>query len=105
MVVGGGNSAVEEALYLTNHASSVTLVHRRDTLRAEHIIQQRLLNHPKVNIIWDSVVDEILGAESPLGVEAVRLKNLKTEELQEVKVHGVFIAIGHTPTHQCSSNS
>lgn len=97
MVVGGGNSAVEEALYLTNHASSVTLVHRRDTLRAEHIMQQRLFNHPKVKVIWDSVVDEILGNESPLGVESVRLKNLKTEKLEEIKVHGVFIAIGHTP--------
>jgi len=97
IVVGGGNSAVEEALYLTNHASKVTLVHRRDSLRAESILQKRLFNHPKVSIIWDSVVDEILGTDSPLGVTGVRLQNVKTKEFQEVSAYGVFVAIGHTP--------
>lgn len=97
VVVGGGNSAVEEALYLTNHASKITLVHRRDSLRAEPILQQRLFNHPKINIVWDSVVDEVLGTESPLGVTGVRLQNVKTKEFQEINTYGVFIAIGHFP--------
>jgi thioredoxin reductase (NADPH) len=96
-VVGGGNTAVEEALYLTNHASKVTLIHRRDSLRAEKILQQRLFEHPKIEVVWDSVVDEILGEENPLGVNAIRTKNVKTGALSELAVDGVFIAIGHKP--------
>lgn len=97
MVIGGGNTAVEEALYLTNHATKVTLVHRRDQLRSEKILQDRLFKHPKIEVIWDNVLDEVLGTENPLGVTGVRLKNVKTGALQEIKVDGVFIAIGHTP--------
>lgn len=97
MVVGGGNTAVEEAIYLTNFASEVILVHRRDTLRAEKIAQERLFNNPKVAVIWDSAIDEIVGEESPKSVTGVRLKNLKTNEMETIDVDGVFIAIGHTP--------
>jgi len=97
MVVGGGNTAVEEALFLTNFASKVRLVHRRDSLRADKINQGRLLAHPKVEVIWDSVVEEVLGTEEPLGVTAVRLKNVKTGEVTEVPSDGLFIAIGHDP--------
>ena len=98
MVVGGGNTAVEEALYLTNHASKVTLVHRRDSLRAEKILQDRLFKHPKIEIIWDHVLDEVLGTEDPLGVTAARIKHATTGETQDIAVDGVFIAIGHKPT-------
>ncbi|WP_298723807.1 thioredoxin-disulfide reductase [uncultured Ferrovibrio sp.] len=97
VVVGGGNTAVEEALYLTNHASEVTVVHRRDSFRAEKILQQRLFANPKIKVIWDSVVDEILGDEEPKGVTGVRLKNVKTGATQVVPTDGVFIAIGHSP--------
>jgi thioredoxin reductase (NADPH) len=97
-VVGGGNTAVEEALYLTHHASHVTLIHRRDSLRAERILQQRLFENPKISVIWDSAVDEILGSGVPEVVTSVRLKNVKTGETQEIGVDGVFIAIGHSPT-------
>ena len=97
MVVGGGNSAVEEAIYLTNFATKVTVVHRRDSFRAEHIAQTRLFANKKIHVIWDSAIDEILGTENPLSVTGVRLKNIKTGAMQEVKVDGVFIAIGHTP--------
>ena len=96
-VVGGGNTAVEEALYLTNHASKVTLIHRRDTLRAEKILQDRLFRNPKIQVVWDSVIDEIVGTENPAGVTGVRLKNVKTGALEEIAVDGVFIAIGHDP--------
>ncbi|MBV8166253.1 MAG: thioredoxin-disulfide reductase [Alphaproteobacteria bacterium] len=96
-VIGGGNTAVEEALYLTNHASSVTLVHRRDSLRAEKILQTRMANNPKIKVVWDSVLDEILGAGDPPGVTGVRLRNVKTGAASELPVDGVFIAIGHTP--------
>jgi thioredoxin reductase (NADPH) len=96
-VIGGGNTAVEEALYLTNHAASVTLVHRRDSLRAEKILQTRMANNPKIKIVWDSVVDEILGAGDPPGVTGVRLRNVKNGALSELAVDGVFVAIGHTP--------
>lgn len=96
-VVGGGNSAVEEALYLANMASKVTLIHRRDTLRAEKIGQERLFAHPKVSVIWNAEVDEILGTENPLSVTGIRLKDTKTGEKKELKLDGVFIAIGHTP--------
>ncbi|MFP5469091.1 MAG: thioredoxin-disulfide reductase [Alphaproteobacteria bacterium] len=97
-VVGGGNTAVEEALFLTNFASKVTLVHRRDTLRSEKILQNRLFANPKVSFIWDSEIDEILGTENPLGVTGARLRNVKTKATQEVSAHGVFIAIGHSPS-------
>ncbi|WP_061028432.1 thioredoxin-disulfide reductase [Bradyrhizobium sp. CCH5-F6] len=97
IVVGGGNTAVEEALYLTNHASQVTIVHRRDHFRAERILQERLFRHPKIKVIWDSAVDEICGTENPNKVTHVRLKNVKTGALTDVKADGVFIAIGHAP--------
>jgi thioredoxin reductase (NADPH) len=97
VVVGGGNTAVEEALYLTNHASQVTIVHRRDHFRAERILQERLFKHPKIKVIWDSAVDEICGTENPNKVTHVRLKNVKTGALSDVKTDGVFVAIGHAP--------
>lgn len=97
IVVGGGNTAVEEALFLTNHAAQVTLVHRRDSLRAEKILQTRLFENPKVSVIWDSVVEEVLGTENPNNVTGVRLKNLKTGEVSEMPIDGIFIAIGHAP--------
>lgn len=97
IVVGGGNTAVEEALFLTNFASKVTLVHRRDELRAERILQERLLNHEKVEVVWDHQLEEVLGDENPLGVTGVKLKNVKTGEISQRDVHGVFIAIGHAP--------
>ncbi len=97
-VVGGGNTAVEEALYLTHHASHVTLIHRRDSLRAERILQQRLFENPKISVIWDHAVDEILGSGTPEVVTSARLKNVKTGQTQEIEVDGVFIAIGHSPT-------
>ncbi len=97
-VIGGGNTAVEEALYLTHHASHVTLIHRRDSLRAERILQERLFANPKISVIWDHTVDEILGAGAPEVVTALRLKNVKTGASKEIGVDGVFIAIGHSPT-------
>lgn len=97
MVVGGGNTAVEEAIYLTNFASEVILVHRRDTLRAEKIAQERMHNNPKIRVIWDSAIEEVLGTQTPKSVNQVRLKNVKTNETQVIDVDGVFIAIGHTP--------
>jgi thioredoxin reductase (NADPH) len=96
-VIGGGNTAVEEALYLTNHATKVTLIHRRDSLRAEKILQKRLFGHPKIEVIWDSAVEEVMGTSAPPGVTSVRIKNIKTEATQDVKVDGMFVAIGHTP--------
>ena len=98
MVVGGGNTAVEEALFLTNFASKVTLVHRRDSLRCEKILEQRLFANDKIEVIWDSTLEEIVGDEDPLGVTAGRLKNVKTGETQDIPVDGVFIAIGHKPS-------
>jgi thioredoxin reductase (NADPH) len=96
-VIGGGNTAVEEALFLTNFASAVTLVHRRDSLRAERILQDRLFKHPKIKVIWDSEIDEIRGSENPSKVTHVRLKNLKSGAVTEHAADGVFIAIGHAP--------
>jgi len=98
VVVGGGNTAVEEALFLTNFASRVTLVHRRDTLRAEKILQKRLLENPKVEVLWDTTLEEILGDDQPLGVTGVRLKEVKTGKIYDRETHGVFIAIGHKPS-------
>jgi len=97
VVVGGGNTAVEEAIYMTNHASKVTLVHRRDSLRAERVMQERLFANPKITCVWDSVVDEVLGGGMPPGVTGVRLRNVKTGALSDLAVDGVFVAIGHTP--------
>lgn len=97
VVVGGGNTAVEEALYLANLARSVTLVHRRDSLRAERILQDRLFAHPKVSVVWDHVIEEICGGGTPKAVTHVRLKNMKTGAVTEKATDGVFIAIGHKP--------
>ncbi|MEA2782634.1 MAG: thioredoxin reductase [Rhodospirillaceae bacterium] len=99
-IVGGGNTAVEEAIYLTNHASKVTLIHRRDRLRAEKIMQDRLFRNPKVKLVWDSVVEEVLGTGEPAGVDGIRLRNLKTGARADLKVDGLFVAIGHTPATQ-----
>src|SRR5689334_2482220 len=96
-VVGGGNTAVEEALYLTHHAESVTLIHRRDALRAEKILQARLFAHPKIKMVWDSVVDEIEGGGSPEVVTGIRLRNVKDRSVTSMPIDGVFIAIGHVP--------
>ncbi|MCW1843925.1 thioredoxin-disulfide reductase [Prosthecomicrobium hirschii] len=97
LVVGGGNTAVEEALYLTNHAAKVTVVHRRDSFRAERILQQRLAANPKIEVIWDSEVAEVLGGGTPAGVTGARLRNVKTGALTDIAVDGVFVAIGHKP--------
>ncbi len=94
-VVGGGNTAVEEALFLTNHASSVTVIHRRDSFRAERILQDRLFANPKVRVIWNSAVEEILGTTSPKGVTGVRLRG--ADGMRDIPVEGVFVAIGHDP--------
>ena len=96
-VIGGGNTAVEEALFLTHHAAHVTLVHRRDTLRAEKILQRRLFEHPKISVVWDHAVEEVLGGGTPEVVRGLRLRNVKTQAERELAVDGVFIAIGHTP--------
>ena len=100
VVVGGGNSAVEEALFLTNFASKVTLIHRRDELRSEKILEQRLLNNPKIEPLWFNELEEVYGTDMPLGVEGVRVKNVKTGEITDVPCKGVFIAIGHAPASE-----
>ena len=96
-VIGGGNTAVEEALFLTNFATKVTLIHRRDSLRAEKIMQDRLFKNPKIEVIWDHAVDEILGGTDPRGVTGLRIKHVTTGETREIPAHGVFVAIGHAP--------
>src|SRR5436190_3426309 len=96
-VIGGGNTAVEEALFLTNFASKVTVVHRRDHFRAEKILQDRLFKNPKIEVIWDSVLHDVLGDDNPLKVRGIVLRNMKTGELREKVADGVFIAIGHSP--------
>ncbi|HST74377.1 MAG TPA: thioredoxin-disulfide reductase [Acetobacteraceae bacterium] len=96
-VVGGGNTAVEEALYLTNHATKVTLIHRRDRLRAEQILQDRLFRNPKISVIWDSAVEEVLGRHDPKAVTGVRLRNVRTGATSEIGTDGLFVAIGHDP--------
>ena len=104
VVIGGGNSAVEEALYLTHHATKVTLIHRKDTLRAEKIGQDRLFANPKVSVIWDSVVEEFLGDTEPNpNLTSVRLKNLKTGAISDYKTDGAFVAIGHSPNTELFS--
>tara|TARA_B100000929_G_C15472979_1_gene408496 strand:+ start:233 stop:1168 length:936 start_codon:yes stop_codon:yes gene_type:complete len=100
VVVGGGNTAVEEALFLTSFASKVHLIHRRDQLRADKILQERLLKNEKINCIWDHELVEILGENNPPNVTGVKIKNVKNNEIQDIKVDGVFIAIGHDPATQ-----
>jgi thioredoxin reductase (NADPH) len=100
VVIGGGNTAVEEALFLTNFASKVTVVHRRDAFRAEKILQDRLFKNPKIEVIWDTVLEDVIGGDNPLKVSGVRLKNVKTGVLTERRVDGVFIAIGHQPSSE-----
>jgi thioredoxin reductase (NADPH) len=97
-VIGGGNTAGEEALFLTNFASKVTLIHRRDTMRAEKILQERVFANPKIELVWDTVVEDILGGGEPPKVTGIRIKNLKTGAASEKKVDGVFVAIGHKPS-------
>ena len=100
VVVGGGNTAVEEALFLTNFASKVTLIHRRNELRAEKILQERLLNHPKIEPLWFNELKEVIGTDNPKGLEAVRVENVSTGEITEIPCKGVFIAIGHSPASE-----
>ena len=100
VVIGGGNTAVEEALFLTNFASKVTLVHRRDTLRAEKIMQDRLFKHPKIAVVWNSEVTEVLGDEAPLGVTGVKTRNLLTGAEAVIPCAGFFVAIGHAPASE-----
>jgi thioredoxin reductase (NADPH) len=100
VVVGGGNTAVEEALFLTNFASKVTVIHRRDEFRAEKILQDRLFSHPKIEVIWDTVVEEVIGQQDPMGVVGVRLSNCKTGEPSSIPCDGVFVAIGHAPASE-----
>jgi thioredoxin reductase (NADPH) len=99
-VVGGGNTAVEEALFLTNFASKVTLIHRRDQLRAESIMQDRLFRNEKVEVLWDHVVEEVQGADEPLGVTGVRARNVQSGAVRDLSVDGLFVAIGHDPATQ-----
>ena len=100
LVIGGGNTAVEEALFLTNFASKVTVVHRRDSFRAEKILQDRLFKNPRISVIWDSALEEVVGSENPLKVKGAVLRNVKTGALSERETDGVFIAIGHTPASE-----
>ena len=97
IVVGGGNSAVEEALYLTNHAKKVYVVHRRDSFKSEKILQDRLFKNPKIEVIWNHALDEVLGSESPKSVTGARLKNTVDGSTREMPIDGIFIAIGHKP--------
>jgi thioredoxin reductase (NADPH) len=97
VVVGGGNTAVEEALFLTNFAAKVTVVHRRDSFRAERILQDRLFKNPKIAVVWDSAIEEVVGSDDPLKVTSVKLKNLKTGAVTEKTIDGLFVAIGHAP--------
>ena len=96
-VIGGGNAAVEEAMFLTKFATKVKLIHRRDKLRAENLLQKKLKENPKIEIIWNSVLEEVLGDKNPKGVTGIKIKNIKTNKSSEIKLHGLFIAIGHDP--------
>ena len=104
-VIGGGNTAVEEALYLTNHASKVTLIHRRDRLRSEKILADRLFKNPKIDVIWDTEVEEVIGEPAPVGMTGLKLKNRKTGAASQLDVHGMFVAIGHAPATEIFKNS
>ncbi len=97
LVIGGGNTAVEEALFLTNFASEIIVVHRRDEFKAERILQNRLFAHPKIKVVWDTVLDDVLGTDNPRSVTAARLRNIKTGAVEDVAADGIFIAIGHKP--------
>jgi thioredoxin reductase (NADPH) len=99
-VVGGGNTAVEEALFLTSFASKVTLIHRRDELRAERILQERLFAHPKIEVLWNTGVESVVGTDTPMGVTGVKLKDLQTGAVSELPVDGLFVAIGHAPASE-----
>ena len=103
-VVGGGNAAVEEAMFLTKFASKVKLIHRRDSLRAEKLLQSKLMANKKIEIIWDSVLEEVLGDKDPKNVKAIKIKNVKTNKVEELKIDGLFIAIGHDPATQLFKN-
>ncbi len=105
VVIGGGNSAVEEAIYLANICSKVTLIHRRDSLRAEKIAQERLFANPKISVVWDSVVDEFLGTENPNSLTGVKIKNVKTGAVSEIKCDGAFVSIGHVPNTEIFKGS
>jgi thioredoxin reductase (NADPH) len=100
LVIGGGNTAVEEALFLTNFASKVTVVHQRDSFRAERILQERLYQNPKVSVLWHTVLQDVVGEENPLKVKAAVLRNVKTNETTERPIDGIFIAIGHSPASE-----
>ena len=100
VVIGGGNTAVEEALFLTNFATKVTLIHRRDSLRAEKVMQERLFRHPKIEVLWNHEITDVIGAESPLGVEGVRARHVQTGAITEIPARGVFVAIGHAPASE-----
>jgi thioredoxin reductase (NADPH) len=100
VVIGGGNTAVEEALFLTNFASKVTLIHRRDELRAEKILQHRLMKNPKIEPLWFHQLEEVIGTENPNSVEGVRVRNVQTDEITEIACKGVFVAIGHAPANE-----
>jgi len=104
VVVGGGNTAVEEALFLTKFASKVTLIHRRDSLRAEKILQKRLQNNKKINVLWFHEIEEVLGTSSPKGVEGVRVRNVQTNEISVINCKGLFVAIGHAPASELLTN-
>ncbi len=99
-VVGGGNAAVEEAMFLTKFASKVQLIHRRDSLRAEKMLQSKLMANKKIEIIWDSVVQEVIGDNDPKNVKGLKIKNVKTNKIDELKIDGLFVAIGHDPATQ-----
>ncbi len=103
-VVGGGNAAVEEAMFLTKFASKVKLIHRRDSLRAEKMLQSKLMSNKKIEIIWDSIVDEVIGDDNPKNVKGLKIKNVKTNKKEELKIDGLFIAIGHDPATQLFKN-
>ncbi len=105
VVIGGGNTAVEEALFLTNFASKVTLIHRRDELRSEKILEDRLLKNPKITPLWFHTLEEVIGTQDPLGVTGVRVKHVKTGEITEIPCKGVFIAIGHAPASELVKDS
>ncbi len=97
LVIGGGNTAVEEALFLTNFAKTVTVVHRRDSFRAERILQERLYQNPKISVLWHTVLEDVIGDETPLKVRAALLRNVKTKEIEKRPIDGIFVAIGHSP--------
>jgi len=97
VVVGGGNSALEESSFLTNFAKKVTVIHRRDAFRGDKLLQKKLLDNPKVNVVWDSVIEDVIGTENPKGVTGVKVKNIKTNQSTTLATHGLFVAIGHDP--------